>query len=74
MVYTFAAQSKQKPSQRQLIAAIRRNFGGLDTIDPVESFKKQLPTSLCEEKVIVFFFVCFFLWSLHLHYHNVTEE
>ena len=52
MVYAFAAQSKQKPSQRQLTAAIRRNFGGLDAIDPVESFKKELPTSLCEEQVL----------------------
>ncbi|KAK7107714.1 hypothetical protein V1264_015588 [Littorina saxatilis] len=49
MVYAFAAQSKQKPSQRQLIAAIRRNFGGLDSIDPVESFRKLLPSSLCDE-------------------------
>ncbi|KAL8581505.1 hypothetical protein ACOMHN_042898 [Nucella lapillus] len=50
MVYSFAAQSQQRPSQRQLIAAIRRNFGGLDTIDPVKSFKRLLPTSLCDEK------------------------
>ncbi|XP_076466869.1 E3 ubiquitin-protein ligase rnf213-alpha-like [Babylonia areolata] len=50
MVYSFAAESKCRPSQRQLIAAIRRNFGGLDTIDPVESFRKLLPSSLCAEK------------------------
>lgn len=51
MVYAFSAQSKDRLSQRQLIAAIRRNFGGLDTIDPVVLFEKLLPTSLCEEKV-----------------------
>lgn len=51
MVYAFAAQSKQKPSQRQLIAAICRNFGGLDTVDPVKSFRRLLPSSLCDEKV-----------------------
>ena len=51
MVYAFAAQSKQKPSQRQLIAAIRRNFGGLDTVDPVKSFRRLLPSSLCDKKV-----------------------
>jgi hypothetical protein len=51
MVYAFAAQSRDRPSQRQLMAAIRRNFGGLDTIDPVETFREFLPTSLCEEKV-----------------------
>ncbi|XP_070190023.1 E3 ubiquitin-protein ligase rnf213-alpha-like [Littorina saxatilis] len=50
MVYAFAAHSKQQPSPRQLIAAIRRNFGGLDSIDPVESFRKELPSSLCKEK------------------------
>ncbi|KAK7494871.1 hypothetical protein BaRGS_00013998, partial [Batillaria attramentaria] len=49
MVYAFAARSRAKPSQRELIAAIRRNFGGLDTIDPVKSFRKLLPTSLSPE-------------------------
>jgi hypothetical protein len=51
MVYAFAAQSRDRPSQKQMIAAICRNFGGLDTIDPVETFREFLPSSLCEERV-----------------------
>ncbi|KAL8623379.1 hypothetical protein ACOMHN_065913 [Nucella lapillus] len=50
MVYTFAADSKRIPSQRQLVAAIRRNFGGLDTVDPVESFRKHLPACIWDEQ------------------------
>ncbi|XP_070188878.1 E3 ubiquitin-protein ligase rnf213-alpha-like [Littorina saxatilis] len=50
MAYAFAAKFKQTPSPRQLIAAIRRNFGGLDTIDPVVLFKKVMASSLCGEE------------------------
>lgn len=51
MVYAFAAQSRDHPSPNQLTAAIRRNFGGLDSIDPVDVFREQLPMSLSPEKV-----------------------
>ncbi|PVD28712.1 hypothetical protein C0Q70_11306 [Pomacea canaliculata] len=50
MVYSFAAQSGDRPSPNQLTAAIRRNFGGLDGIDPVDIFREQLPASLSPEK------------------------
>ncbi|XP_060594302.1 E3 ubiquitin-protein ligase rnf213-alpha-like, partial [Ruditapes philippinarum] len=45
MVYGFVEKSKRKPTWHELLHAIKRNFGGLDQVNPVESFKKNL-TSL----------------------------
>ncbi|XP_077864556.1 E3 ubiquitin-protein ligase rnf213-alpha-like, partial [Saccoglossus kowalevskii] len=42
MVYGFSKASGDPPTWRQLVHAIRRNFGGLDDIDPVKVFNKQL--------------------------------
>lgn len=44
MVYAFADQKKRRPTWHQLQHAIRRNFGGMDTIDPVEVFMGELKT------------------------------
>lgn len=49
MVYAFAEKSGKPPSQRQLIAAVRRNFGGLQ-IDPVDLFKSLIPAHLKNEQ------------------------
>jgi hypothetical protein len=42
MVYSIAAEKKDKPSWTELEHAIRRNFGGLDEIDAVEIFRKHV--------------------------------
>ncbi|KAJ8315842.1 hypothetical protein KUTeg_007992 [Tegillarca granosa] len=44
MVYAFAEKKIQRPTWRQLEHAIRRNFGGLDKVDPVEVFATKLVT------------------------------
>nr|KAG5700588.1 hypothetical protein BaRGS_015384 [Batillaria attramentaria] len=50
MVYAFAAHTREEPTKGQLIAAIRRNFGGSDKIDPVEFFQSVLPKHFFEKK------------------------
>ncbi|XP_053396342.1 E3 ubiquitin-protein ligase rnf213-alpha-like isoform X2 [Mercenaria mercenaria] len=42
MVYSFVEKSKQKPTWHEMLHAIKRNFGGLDKVDPVESFRRHL--------------------------------
>ena len=42
MVYIIAAEHGRKPHWPEIEQAIRRNFGGLDGIDPVEDFKKHV--------------------------------
>ena len=42
MVYGFAKRSGERPTWLQLEHAIRRNFGGLDNVEPVEVFSKHI--------------------------------
>ncbi|XP_053396339.1 E3 ubiquitin-protein ligase rnf213-alpha-like isoform X2 [Mercenaria mercenaria] len=42
MVYSFVEKSKQKPTWHEMLHAIKRNFGGLDKVYPVGSFKEHL--------------------------------
>ncbi|XP_060597648.1 E3 ubiquitin-protein ligase rnf213-alpha-like, partial [Ruditapes philippinarum] len=42
MVYWFVEQSKQRPTWYEMLHAILRNFGGLDEVNPVKSFKENL--------------------------------
>lgn len=42
MLYGFAKNSHHKPTQKQLIHSVLRNFGGLDGINPVEIFLKPI--------------------------------
>jgi hypothetical protein len=42
MVYGFVEKSKQRPTWYEMLHAILRNFGGLDQVNPVMSFKKNL--------------------------------
>lgn len=42
MVYGFVEKSKKKPTWHEMLHAIKRNFGGLDQVDPVESFRNNL--------------------------------
>ncbi|XP_053396009.1 E3 ubiquitin-protein ligase rnf213-alpha-like [Mercenaria mercenaria] len=44
MVYSFVEKSKQPPTWHEMLHAIKRNFGGLDQVNPVESFRKNLAT------------------------------
>ena len=41
MVHKIAEKLNREPSWKDIERAIRRNFGGLDEIDPVEIFKKH---------------------------------
>ncbi|XP_068694646.1 E3 ubiquitin-protein ligase rnf213-alpha-like isoform X2 [Montipora foliosa] len=43
MVYKMAEDLGHEPGWKDIEHAIRRNFGGLDEIDPVKIFKKQFP-------------------------------
>ncbi|XP_052061725.1 E3 ubiquitin-protein ligase RNF213-like [Mytilus californianus] len=42
MLYAFASKSEQKPTWLQLQHCILRNFGGLDTIKPVDIFCRKV--------------------------------
>ncbi|XP_053396010.1 E3 ubiquitin-protein ligase rnf213-alpha-like [Mercenaria mercenaria] len=50
MVYSFVEKSKQPPTWHEMLHAIKRNFGGLDQVNPVESFRKNLATRVHFEK------------------------
>ncbi len=41
MVYKLAEEHGREPRWPEIEHAIRRNFGGLDEIDPVDVFKRQ---------------------------------
>ena len=45
MVYGFAVQAEQgdQISEIELEQSIRRNFSGLDDLDPVKIFSRQFP-------------------------------
>ncbi|KAK3585575.1 hypothetical protein CHS0354_036762 [Potamilus streckersoni] len=42
MIYSFVEQTNKPPTWYQLLHSIRRNFGGLDAIKPVDTFAKRL--------------------------------
>lgn len=42
MVYSFVEKSKEKPTWFEMLHSIKRNFGGLDQVDPAACFKKHL--------------------------------
>eukprot|EP00118_Oscarella_pearsei_P024117 m.299141 g.299141 ORF g.299141 m.299141 type:complete len:999 (+) comp40786_c0_seq43:168-3164(+) len=42
MIFSFCKETEKPPTGGQLIHAIRRNFGGLEEIDPVVIFMKHL--------------------------------
>lgn len=41
MVYKIAEEQRREPRWPEIEHAIRRNFGGLDEIDPVKVFKRH---------------------------------
>ena len=42
MVFSFAEKSKQPPTWFEMLHAIKRNFGGLEDIDPETRFRGKL--------------------------------
>ncbi|KAL3881537.1 hypothetical protein ACJMK2_027969, partial [Sinanodonta woodiana] len=42
MIYSFCEKSKKFPTWHQLLHAIKRNFGGLNSVNPEETFTKKL--------------------------------
>ncbi|XP_053396012.1 E3 ubiquitin-protein ligase rnf213-alpha-like [Mercenaria mercenaria] len=49
MVFSFVEKSNKTPTWHQMLHAIKRNFGGLDQVDPVDCFKKHLSTIISSE-------------------------
>ena len=48
MVYKTAEEHGREPRWPEIERAIRRNFGGLDASDPVETFRKHVRFSRTE--------------------------
>ena len=67
MVYKIAKEHRREPRWPEIEQAIRRNFGGLDEIDPVKIFRKFFPFSRNDKvgvlKKIGLFYIC--LRSFH---------
>ncbi|KAL3881517.1 hypothetical protein ACJMK2_027949 [Sinanodonta woodiana] len=42
MIYSFVERTSKPPTWYQLLHCIKRNFGGLDTINPIETFATKL--------------------------------
>lgn len=68
MVYGFVERSKQKPTWHEIVHAIMRNFGGLDEVDAVESFRKNLATLVHIETEVNLDLV--FIESILSNYYN----
>ena len=62
MVYKMAEEHRREPSWPEVEHAIRRNFGGLDEIDPVKVFRKyfraQFSLGRSDTVGVVFFCDC----------------
>lgn len=54
MVYNIVIRTKKYPKPRDMLIAIKRNFGGFEAIDPVEIFEHHLQYIGSVEKVLVF--------------------
>lgn len=46
MICAIASKSHRSPNEQELATAIKRNFGGLEGLDPVQDFGEFLPTLL----------------------------
>ena len=42
MVAAFSKKSRLEPTWPELVHAIKRNFGGLDCVDPVAIFERNM--------------------------------
>lgn len=57
MVYSFAEKARHQPTWHEMLHAIKRNFGGLDQVDPVENFRKNLATVVHLDTEVAFAFL-----------------
>jgi hypothetical protein len=46
MICAIASKNHRSPNEQELAVAIKRNFGGLEGLDPVEDFGEFLPALL----------------------------
>lgn len=51
MICAVAVKNRRSPTPHEVIIAIKRNFGGLEGLDPVQEFGKFLPFIL-QERVL----------------------
>lgn len=51
MICAVAVKNRQSPTPQEIIIAIKRNFGGLEGLDPVQEFGEFLPFIL-QERVL----------------------
>lgn len=48
MICAVAVENRRSPTPQEIIIAIKRNFGGLEGLDPVQEFGEFLPLILKE--------------------------
>lgn len=51
MICAVAVENRRSPTSHEVIIAIKRNFGGLEGLDPVQEFGEFLPFIL-QERVL----------------------
>lgn len=51
MICAVAVENRRSPTSHEVIIAIKRNFGGLESLDPVQEFGEFLPFIL-QERVL----------------------
>ena len=66
MVYAFAAKQHRPLCWHQLEHSVLRNFGGLDTVDPVQIFKDHVTTLYKGEEVSIGFLFSRIMLSMFL--------
>lgn len=54
MICEIALQKRRCPNNEELITAIKRNFGGLESLDSVKEFGKHLPSILAHCVSVIF--------------------
>jgi len=53
MVFGFVELSQQNPTWQEMLHAIRRNFGGLDHVNPEECFRENLATLIASNAPVI---------------------
>jgi hypothetical protein len=53
MLYAFVSRSRRKPTWLQLKHSILRNFGGLESVDPVDIFYSKLYRLVNEHEQVI---------------------
>jgi hypothetical protein len=53
MINKFCYESKRLPSYRQLKFALKRNFSGLETLNPVDIFIKETQKSVPKQAKVL---------------------